>query len=118
MKNRDFSFWLFLAPVLLALSIVVIIPFVYGFIYSFTDWNGMTATKFLGLENYITLFKDAEFLASIWFTTKFAVVAIILLNIFGLGLALLVTRNIKSNNFLRTIFFMPNLIGGDRKSVV
>lgn len=112
MRNRDFSFWLFLAPVLLALSIVVIIPFVYGFIYSFTDWNGMTATKFLGLENYITLFKDAEFLASIWFTTKFAVVAIILLNIFGLGLALLVTRNIKTNNLLRTIFFMPNLIGG------
>ena len=112
MKNRDLSFWLFLAPVLLALSIVVIIPFIYGFIYSFTNWNGMTATEFLGLENYLTLFRDSEFMASIWFTTKFAVVAIILLNVFGLGLALLVTRNIKTNNFMRTIFFMPNLIGG------
>jgi len=72
----------------------------------------MTAIEILGLKNYITLFKDADFRASLWFTTKFAVVAIILLNVFGLGLALLVTRNIKSNNFLRTIFFMPNLIGG------
>lgn len=112
MRNRDLSFWLFLAPVLLALSIVVIIPFIYGFVYSFTNWNGMTATEFLGLENYLTLFKDAEFRTSIWFTTKFAVVAIVLLNVFGLGLALLVTRNIKTNNLLRTIFFMPNLIGG------
>ncbi len=112
MRNRDLSFWLFLTPVILALGLVVIIPFIYGFVYSFTNWNGMTATEFLGLQNYMTLMKDAEFRASIWFTTKFAVVAIILLNVFGLGLALLVTRNIKSNNFLRTIFFMPNLIGG------
>jgi len=112
MKNRDLSFWLFLTPVILALGLVVIVPFIYGFIYSFTNWNGLIATEFLGLKNYITLFKDTEFRESIWFTTKFAVVAIILLNVFGLGLALLVTRKIKSNNFLRTIFFMPNLIGG------
>jgi len=112
MRNRDLSFWLFITPVILALGLVVVVPFIYGFVYSFTNWNGITATEFLGLKNYITLFKDAEFRASLWFTTKFAVVAIILLNVFGLGLALLVTRNIKSNNFLRTIFFMPNLIGG------
>lgn len=112
MRNRDLSFWLFITPVILALGLVVVVPFIYGFVYSFTNWNGMTATEFLGLKNYITLFKDAEFRASLWFTTKFAVVAIILLNVFGLGLALLVTRNIKSNHFLRTIFFMPNLIGG------
>jgi len=112
MRNRDLSFWLFLTPVLLALGLVVIVPFIYGFVYSFTNWNGMTATEFLGLKNYLTLFKDTEFRSAIWFTTKFAVVAIILLNIFGLGLAVLVTRKIRSNNFLRTIFFMPNLIGG------
>ena len=60
-------------PVILSLSIVIIVPFIYGFIYSFTNWNGMVATEFLGFKNYITLFKDAEFRASIWFTTKFAV---------------------------------------------
>lgn len=112
MHNRDVSFWLFLTPVLLGLGFVVIIPLLYGTIYSFTDWNGLTATKFIGLENYIKLLNDQEFLNSIWFTVKFSIVTVILLNLFGLGLAILVTRNIKSNNVLRTIFFMPNLIGG------
>ncbi|WP_082233280.1 carbohydrate ABC transporter permease [Halobacillus massiliensis] len=112
MKNKSFAFWIFMAPVILGLGIVVVIPFIYGFIYSFTDWNGLRVNNFLGLQNYISLFQEREFLNAVWFTTKFAVVAVILLNIFGLALALIVTRNIKSNNLLRTIFFMPNLIGG------
>lgn len=112
MQNRSLSFWLFLTPVILGLGIVVVIPFFYGLFYSFTDWNGITANEFLGFENYIKLFQENEFMSSIWFTVKFAVVTVILLNIMGLGLALLVTRNIKSSNLLRTVFFMPNLIGG------
>lgn len=112
MKNRSLSFWLFLTPVILGLGIVVVIPFLYGFFYSFTDWNGITANNFLGFENYIRLFQEDEFMSSIWFTIKFAVVTVLLLNVFGLGLALLVTRNMKTNNLMRTVFFMPNLIGG------
>ncbi|AIF44487.1 MULTISPECIES: carbohydrate ABC transporter permease [Virgibacillus] len=112
MKNRDVSFWLFLTPVLVALGLVVVVPLIYGTIYSFTDWNGLVATKFIGLENYTRLFSDELFLNSIWFTIKFSVVTVIILNVLGLGLAILVTRHIKTNNFLRTIFFMPNLIGG------
>ncbi|MFC7062012.1 carbohydrate ABC transporter permease [Halobacillus seohaensis] len=112
MRNRSLAFWLFLTPVILGLGVVVVIPFIYGFIYSFTDWNGLTTTEFLGFENYINLFQEAEFMNSIWFTIKFAFVSVILLNIFGLGLALLVTRKLKTSNLLRTIFFMPNLIGG------
>ncbi|ASF40849.1 raffinose/stachyose/melibiose transport system permease protein [Halobacillus alkaliphilus] len=112
MKNRSLAFWLFLTPVILGLGIVVVIPFIYGFIYSFTNWNGLTATEFLGFQNYINLFQEDEFMQSIWFTIKFAVVTVILLNVFGMALALIVTRNIKSNNLLRTVFFMPNLIGG------
>ncbi|UFT99230.1 sugar ABC transporter permease [Radiobacillus kanasensis] len=112
MRNRDLSFWLFLTPVLLGLGLVVILPLLYGTVYSFTDWNGLTANKFLGLDNYKRLLEDEEFLNSIWFTIKFSVVSVILLNVLGLGLALLVTRQLKSSNFLRTIFFMPNLIGG------
>ena len=99
-------------PVLVSLCLVIIVPFIYGFIYSFTNWNGLVATEFIGFKNYITLFKDAEFRASIWFTTKFAVTSVILLNFLGLGLAMLVTRKMKSSNFMRTVFFMPNLIGG------
>lgn len=112
MNNQSKWFWIFLSPVLLALGIVVVIPFFYGFVFSFTDWNGLTATTFLGLEHYINLFQEEEFMNSIWFTVKFSVVTVILLNVFGLGLALIVTRKIKSSNLLRTVFFMPNLIGG------
>ncbi|MDQ0297947.1 raffinose/stachyose/melibiose transport system permease protein [Salibacterium salarium] len=112
MQNRSLWFWLFLTPVILGLGIVVVIPFVYGFIFSFTNWNGLVATEFLGFQNYINLFQEDEFMNSIVFTVQFAVVTVILLNIFGLGLALIVTRNIKTNNLLRTVFFMPNLIGG------
>ena len=112
MNNQNKWFWIFLSPVILALGIVVVVPFVYGFVFSFTDWNGLTATSFVGFEHYINLFQEEEFMSSIWFTVKFSIVTVILLNVFGLCLALIVTRNIKSNNLLRTVFFMPNLIGG------
>lgn len=112
MRTRDLSYWLFLAPVLFALAMVIIIPLIIGVYYSFTDWNGIKIGSFVGLENYIDAFKDEEFLASLWFTTKFSVVSVLLTNAIGLGLALIVTTKIKSSKFLRTIFFMPNLIGG------
>ncbi|WP_100407651.1 carbohydrate ABC transporter permease [Bacillus solitudinis] len=112
MRNRDLSYWLFLTPVLLSLSLVVIIPLLLGLYYSFTDWNGLTYNQFLGLEHYIRLFQDNRFTSSIWFTIRFSVVTVIMLNVIGLGLALLVTRKFRSSNLLRTVFFMPNLIGG------
>ncbi|MEH7108492.1 MULTISPECIES: carbohydrate ABC transporter permease [Bacillaceae] len=112
LRTKDLSYWLFLAPVLLALSLVVILPLVFGIYYSFTDWNGIDVGGFVGFDNYIAVFKDQEFLDSLWFTVKFSVVSIILINFIGLSLALIVTSKIKTNKFLRTIFFMPNLIGG------
>lgn len=112
MKSRSVSFWLFLTPTLLALTLVVFFPFIYGFIFSFTDWNGLTASEFIGFSNYIEAFRDKEFLDAIIFTVMFAIVSIVLVNIIGLGLATLVTQKMKSSNLLRTVFFMPNLIGG------
>ncbi|MDX6153654.1 sugar ABC transporter permease [Marinococcus sp. PL1-022] len=112
MKNRSLSYWLFLAPVMISLILVVAVPFIYGFVFSFTNWDGLSIGRFVGLENYVSLVQDEEFMNALWFTIKFAVVTVLLLNVFGLGLALLVTRNIKTNNLLRTVFFMPNLIGG------
>ncbi|TVP81568.1 MAG: sugar ABC transporter permease [Alkalicoccus sp.] len=112
MRNKDLTFWLFLAPVILALGAVVVIPLLAGFFYSFTDWNGLTFNNFLGLEHYLRLLDDGRFLSSLWFTIQFSVVTVVLLNVFGLGLALLVTQKLKSSNLLRTVFFMPNLIGG------
>ncbi|WP_192983375.1 carbohydrate ABC transporter permease [Marinilactibacillus psychrotolerans] len=112
MRNKEFTFWLFITPVLLSLTLVVILPVVMGLFYSFTNWNGLDFTSFVGLNHYKRLLGDEQFLQSLWFTVKFSVASIILLNVIGLSLALLVTSKLKSRNILRTIFFMPNLIGG------
>ena len=73
MRTKDLSYWLFLAPVLLALTLVVIVPMLLGVYYSFTSWNGIVTGEFVGLQNYIDLFKDERFLDSLWFTTKFSI---------------------------------------------
>lgn len=112
MRNKDVSFWLFLAPVFLALVLVVLVPLIYGTVYSFTDWDGIKASQFIGIEHYIHLFQDKEFLDALKFTTLFSIASIVLINFFGLSLALIVTSKLKTRNMLRTIFFMPNLIGG------
>ena len=110
-KNGLF-FWLFLAPVLIALIMVVVIPLLYGVYYSFTNWDGINTPVFAGISNYMQLLGDEGFRNALWFTTKFAVVSIVLINAIGLGLALLVTQKLKGSNIMRTVFFMPNLIGG------
>lgn len=112
MRTRSFSYWLFLTPVLVSLFLVVLLPLGLGIFYSFTDWNGIQTTAFVGFQNYIGIFQEKEFVDALWFTVKFSLVSIILINVIGLVLALIVTSRIKSSNFLRTIFFMPNLIGG------
>ncbi len=111
-KKYGLFFWLFIAPALIALFMVVIVPLLYGIYYSFTNWDGINEPVFQGFTNYVKLLKDQSFRDSLWFTTKFAIVSVILINVIGLSLALLVTQKIKGNNLLRTIFFMPNLIGG------
>lgn len=111
-KKYGLFFWLFIAPALITLFMVVIVPLLYGIYYSFTNWDGINEPVFQGFTNYVKLLKDQSFRDSLWFTTKFAVVSVILINVIGLSLALLVTQKIKGNNLLRTIFFMPNLIGG------
>ncbi|MGL4696091.1 carbohydrate ABC transporter permease [Enterococcus larvae] len=105
-------FYLFAAPVVLALIIVVVIPFLYGVYYSFTNWDAVAKGEFIGLANYQALLSDSGFWSAIGFTVKFAVVSILLINVIGLGLAMLVTSKFKGANILRTVFFMPNLIGG------
>lgn len=113
MKKNNMSFWLFVGPVFLAFTLVVLVPLLFGIYYSFTDWNGIKSDlSFIGFQNYVKAFKDASFLQSFLFTLKFTVISVIILNIFGFGLAMLVTRELKINNLLRTVFFMPNLIGG------
>ncbi len=107
-------FWLFVAPICLAFAFVVLAPLVIGVYYSFTEWNGrMDQTpQFIGMANYMTSLMDENFRNAFIFTAKVTIAAVVLINAFGFGLALLVTKKLKISNFLRTVFFMPNLIGG------
>lgn len=112
--KKPASFIAFVGPAFLAFVAIVLIPFFNGIYYSFTDWNGVTGQlNMVGLDNYHRiLFEDEQFRASFWITTKYTLVAVVLTNIVGFLLALLLTMNIKTRNILRTVFFMPNLIGG------
>lgn len=114
MKKSRLWFGFFVGPILIAFLMVVIIPALLGIYYSFTDWNGIeNNASWVGLGNYIEILtKDPDFLQAFLFTTKFAFVSVITINIMGFGLALLVTKGMKISNILRSIFFMPNLIGG------
>ncbi len=102
----------FLLPVLLAFCFTVIIPFILGIYYSFTDWNGTDVKNFVGLKNYITMFQQMDFVYSLVITIIFTVINMIMVNFTAFGLALLCTSNIKGKNFFRAAYFLPNLIGG------
>lgn len=105
---------LFVVPSLFIFVNVVIIPFIMGIVYSFTNWNGFAfkGSSFVGFKNYASAFKDAKFVTSFWLTAKYTLAMVILVNVVGLALALLVTSKFKSKNALRGIYFLPNLIGG------
>lgn len=112
-KKNNLAYWAFVGPSLFAFTLVIFIPLVLGIYYSFTDWNGISSQiNFVGFENYIKAFSDESFRNSFIFTTKFTLASVIVINVIGFLLALLVTRESKISNLLRTIFFMPNLIGG------
>jgi raffinose/stachyose/melibiose transport system permease protein len=88
------------------------VPFVNGFYYTLTDWDGFEATKFVGFSNYTKSFQDPTFWSTLRFTSLFVVVSLIAVNVVAFGLALIVTSKLRSRNILRTFFFVPNLIGG------
>lgn len=112
-KRSKLAFYGFIAPCFIAFTFTVIIPFIMGIYYSFTDWNGIKSNiSFIGLENYKAIFTDALFTDSFLFTAVFTIASVIIINLVGFGLAILVTRKFRLQNVLRTVFFMPNLIGG------
>ena len=103
---------IFLFPLLFAFAVTVIIPLILGIGYSFTDWNGIKLTGFVGLDNYARMFKQPSFLWSILLTFLFVVFNMILVNLVAFLLALLCTSRIKGLGFFRASYFLPNLIGG------
>lgn len=112
-KSLKKYFPFFALPTVAAFTVFFVIPFIMGIYLSFTEFTTVTDAKFVGLDNYIRAFADDfDFLNALWFTLKFAAVSIISINIFGFGLALLLTKGVFGTNFFRAVFFMPNLIGG------
>lgn len=109
--NRKY-FTIFVLPTLIAFTIAFFIPFLLGIFLSFTEFTTVIDARWVGLRNYIAAFSNKEFTNALWFTVKFTIVSMVTVNIFAFLLALLLTRNIRGTNLFRTVFFMPNLIGG------
>ena len=111
-SKKNISLLAFVAPALILYITFMLIPLLQGFFYGLTNWSGLpTPWKFIGLSNFVEAFKDdQDFVNSIIFTAKYAIVVVILQNVFALGLALLVDSKKKSSGIFRTIFFMPNMI--------
>ena len=105
-------FPVFVLPTLIAFTIGFLAPFVLGVYLSFCKFTTVTDAKFIGLSNYAKILGDGDFLHSLWFTALFTIVTVLLINIFAFAVAMLLTKNIKGTNIFRTVFFMPNLIGG------
>ena len=102
----------FTLPTVIAFFIAFLVPFIMGVYLSFTTFTTVSDAQWAGFDNYIAAFQNQDFLNALWFTIKFTVVSVITINVFAFLLALMLTRAIRGTNLFRTIFFMPNLIGG------
>lgn len=112
-KNIRKYFPIFLFPTLISFILVFLIPFILGIYLSFTQFTTVENATWVGIDNYIKAFtQDTNFLNALWFTIKFTIVSVITINILAFSLALVLTKAIKGITFFRTVFFMPNLIGG------
>ena len=106
-------FGVFLVPTLIAFAIAFVIPFVVGLYLSFCEFTTLSDATFVGFDNYIKAFEPSQgYLRAFGFTTIFTVGSVISVNVLAFILAYFLTRKIKGTNFFRTVFFMPNLIGG------
>ncbi len=111
-KNLKKHFAFFALPTLIAFLIAFVIPFIIGIYLSFTEFTTITDSVWVGLSNYSKAFSNADFKNALWFTVKFTVVSVITINVIAFALALILTRGLRGTNLFRTVFFMPNLIGG------
>ena len=103
----------FTLPTLVAFAIAFFIPFLLGIYLSFTKFTTVTNSQWVGLSNYLRAFtENKDFFNAMLFTGKFTIVSVVLINVFAFSLALLLTRKVLGKNIFRTVFFMPNLIGG------
>ena len=103
---------LFLGPVVCAFIIGFVWPFIQGIYLSFCKFRLISDAQFIGLGNYIKAFQDPSFIPAFWYTALFAIVSLVIINVLAFAVACALTQGIKGSNLFRTVFFMPNLIGG------
>jgi len=115
-RGNSLVFWLFLAPVLLAFVLVIIVPFFLGVYYSFTNWSSSARAdgglQFVGIKNYADSFRDPAFAHSFGVTVVYTILNMLFINFMAFALAMLVTSKIRLRKLYRVGFFVPNLIGG------
>ncbi len=110
-KGKDFC--VFALPGLFCFLAVVIVPFIYGVYLTLTDWDGVSRVKnFVGLANFAQVMKDTQFWKSLLLTFRYVIFVVVIVNVMAFGIAWLLTRGMKGQNFFRAGFFTPNLIGG------
>ena len=111
---RQTRMWspLFMGPVVAAFIIGFVWPFVQGIYLSFCKFKTISKAEFIGLGNYIKAFQDASFTHAFWYTALFAVTSLVFINVLAFAVAYALTQGIRGSNLYRTVFFMPNLIGG------
>ena len=113
MQKTISKYWpVFVLPTLLAFIIGFIWPFIWGIYLSFQRFTTVSKTTFVGFDNYIKVFQDSTFTHAFWYNCAFVVVSTLAINVGGLAVALILTKAIRGTNAFRTVFFMPNLIGG------
>ena len=103
---------LFMGPMLCAFAIGFVYPFCKGVYLSFCKFKTTSDAQFIGFGNYIKALNDASFVHSFWYTALFALVSLVFINVLAFAVAYALTQGIKGSNLFRTVFFMPNLIGG------
>ncbi len=105
-------FPIFALPTAAAFTVFFIIPFIMGVYLSFCSFTTVKDAKLIGFSNYAKIWGDPTFVHALWYTALFSLVAVISINVLAFAVALLLTKGIKGTNVFRTVFFMPNLIGG------
>ena len=105
-------FPIFVLPTIIAFTIGFIAPFLLGVYLSFCKFTTVTDAKFIGLANYVKIFEESDFTHSLVFTVLFTIVTVVLINVLAFAVAMLLTKGFRGTNVFRTVFFMPNLIGG------
>ena len=111
---RQTRLWspLFMGPVVAAFIIGFVWPFIRGIYLSFCKFKTISKAQFIGVGNYVKAFQDASFTHAFWYTALFAVTSLVFINVLAFAVAYALTQGIRGSNIYRTVFFMPNLIGG------